>query len=87
MPVVRVESIRRDRTLSNFYLNEFRTTLGVNIAPSPNVIFKLNYIVNHTFGKVPDLPGAINGGEFGIDPIPFRDYGKNGFTGSVAYVF
>ena len=87
MPVVRIESVRRDRTLSDFYLNEFRTTLGVNIAPSPNVIFKLNYIVNHTFGKVPDLPGAINGGEFGIDPIPFRDYGKNGFTGSVAYVF
>jgi len=87
MPVVRIESIRRDRTLSNFYLNEFRTTLGVNVAPSPNVIFKLNYIVNHAFGKVPDLLGAINGGEFGIDPIPFRDYGKNGFTGSVAYVF
>jgi hypothetical protein len=87
MPVVRIESVRRDRTLSNFYLNEFRTTLGVNIAPSPNVIFKLNYIVNHTFGNVPDLPGAINGGEFGVDPIPFRDYGKNGFTGSVAYVF
>ena len=47
----------------------------------------VNTDVNHTFGKVPDLPGAINGGEFGIDPIPFRDYGKNGFTGSVAYVF
>lgn len=87
MPVARIESIRRDRTLSNFYLNEFRTTLGVNIAPSPNVIFKLNYVVNHTFGKVPDLPGAINGGEFGADAIPFRAYGKNGFTGSVAYVF
>ncbi len=86
MPVVRFETIRRDRTLSDFYLNEGRATLGVNLAPSPSVIFKLDYVINHTFGKVPP-PGAINGGEFGIDPIPFRDYGKNGFTGSVAYVF
>jgi hypothetical protein len=87
MPVVRYEIVRRDRTLSDFYLNESRTTLGLNVAPSPSVIFKLNYIFNHTFGKVPNLPGGINGGEFGSDPIPFRDYGKNGFTGSVAYVF
>jgi hypothetical protein len=87
MPVARIESIRRDRTLPNFYLNEFRTTLGVNIAPSPNVIFKLDYVINHTFGTVPDLPGGVNGGEFGVDPLPFRDYGKNGFTSSVAYVF
>jgi hypothetical protein len=87
MPVVRLESVRRDRTLSDFYLNEFRTTLGFNIAPAPSVIFKLNYLINHTFGPVPQLPGTINGGEFGVDPIPFRDYGKNGFTGSVAYVF
>lgn len=87
MPVVRFEAVRRDRTLSDFYLNESRSTLGLNIAPSPSVIFKLNYALNHTFGKVPNLPGAINGGEFGADPIPYRDYGKNGFTGSVAYVF
>jgi hypothetical protein len=87
MPVVRIEAVRRDRTLSDFYLNEFRTTLGVNIAPSPSIIFKLNYVVNHTFGAAPSVAGTINGGEFGLDPIPFRDYGKNGFTGSVAYVF
>lgn len=87
MPVARIEAVRRDRTLSNFYLNEFRTTLGVNVAPSPSVIFKLNYVLNHTFGAVPNVKGGINGGEFGVDPIPFRDYGKNGFTGSVAYVF
>lgn len=87
MPVVRFEALRRDRTLSNFFLNQSRATLGFNVAPSPSVIFKLNYVLNHTFGKVPDIPGAINGGEFGVDPIPFRDYGKNGFTGSVAYVF
>ncbi|HWZ99703.1 MAG TPA: hypothetical protein VN025_18240 [Candidatus Dormibacteraeota bacterium] len=87
MPVVRFEAVRRDRTLSDFYLNESRSTLGLNVAPSPSVIFKLNYVFNHTFGKVPNLPGVINGGEFGADPIPFRDYGKNGFTGSVAYVF
>ncbi len=87
MPVVRFEALRRDRTLSNFFLNQSRATFGFNVAPSPSVIFKLNYALNHTFGKVPDVPGAINGGAFGVDPIPFRDYGKNGFTGSVAYVF
>lgn len=87
MPVVRFEALRRDRTLSNFFLNQSRATFGLNVAPSPSTIFKLNYVLNHTFGKVPDLPGAINGGEFGVDPIPFRDYGKNGFTGSIAYVF
>ena len=87
MPVLRYEIARRDRTLSNFYLNQSRTTFGFNIAPSPSVIFKLNYILNHTFGKVPNVQGGVNGGEFGVDPIPFRDYGKNGFTGSVAYVF
>lgn len=87
MPVVRYEIVRRDRTLSDFFLNQSRTTLGFNIAPSPSVIFKLNYVLNHTFGKVPNVPGGINGGEFGVDPLPFRDYGKNGFTGSVAYVF
>lgn len=87
MPVVRFEAVRRDRTLSDFYLNESRSTLGLNVAPSPSVIFKLNYVFNHTFGRVPNIAGAINGGEFGVDPLPFRDYGKNGFTGSVAYVF
>lgn len=87
MPVVRFESVRRDRTLSDFYLNESRSTLGLNIAPAPSVIFKLNYVFNHTFGKVPNAPGTINGGEFGVDPLPFRDYGKSGFAGSVAYVF
>ncbi len=87
MPVVRFEAVRRDRTLTNFYLNESRAALGMNVAPSPSVIFKLNYVFNHTFGQVPKVPGSIDGGEFGVDPLPFRDYGKNGFTGSVAYVF
>jgi len=59
MPVVRFETVRRDRTLSNFYLNQGRTTLGLNIAPSPNVIFKMNYILNHTFGSVPNVAGSI----------------------------
>ena len=31
MPVVRIESVRRDRTLSDFYLNQFRTTFGVTL--------------------------------------------------------
>jgi hypothetical protein len=87
MPVVRFETVRRDRTLSNFYLNQGRTTLGFNIAPSPSVIFKLNYILNHAFGPVPNIAGSIGGADFGNNPLPHLDYGKNGFTGSVAYVF
>ena len=87
MPVVRFETVRRDRTLSNFYLNQGRTTLGFNIAPAPSVIFKLNYILNHTFGPVPNIAGSIGGADFGNNPLPHLDYGKNGFTGSVAYVF
>jgi len=87
MPVLRFEAVRRDRTLSDFYLNQSRTTVGLNIAPSPNVIFKLNYLFNHTFGPVPNVPGAIGGADFGNNPLPHLDYGKNGFTGSVAYVF
>ena len=87
MPVVRFETVRRDRTLSNFYLNQGRTTLGFNIAPSPSVIFKLNYVLNRTFGPVPNVPGTIGGADFGNNPLPHLDYGKNGFTGSVAYVF
>ena len=86
-PVVRVEGIRRDRTLADFYLNERRTTLGVNIAPSPSVIFKLNYLFNRPQGKVPDIAGPFGGADFGNNPIPFLGYGRNGFTGSVAYVF
>jgi hypothetical protein len=87
MPVVRVEAVRRDRTLSDFYLNESRATVGFNIAPSPNVIFKMNYVFNHTFGDVPNVSGVIGGADFGNNPQPYLDYGKNGFTGSVAYVF
>ena len=87
MPVVRFETVRRDRTLSNFYLNQGRTTLGFNIAPAPSVIFKLNYILNHTFGPVPNIAGSIGGADFGNNPLPYLGYGKNGFTGSVAYVF
>lgn len=86
-PVVRFEGIRRDRTLSNFYLNERRTALGLNIAPSPNVIFKLNYLFNHPLGNVPNVAGPLGGADFGNNPIPFLGYGRNGFTGSVAYVF
>ena len=87
MPVVRFEAVRRDRTLSDFYLNQSRTTLGFNIAPSPYVIFKMNYIFNDTFGPVPNVPGAIGGADFGNNPLPYLDYGKNGYTGSIAYVF
>jgi hypothetical protein len=86
-PVVRFESVRRDRTLPNFYLNESRTTVGLNVAPSLSTIFKFNYVFNHPFGPVPQTQGPVGGADFGNNPIPFLSYGKNGFVGSVAYVF
>jgi hypothetical protein len=86
-PVIRYEVVRLDRTIPNFYLNRSRTTVGFNIAPSSTVIFKLNYLFNHTFGPVPKVPGSIGGALFGVSPLPHLDYGRNGFTGSVAYVF
>ena len=86
-PVVRYEIVRLDRTIPNFYLNRARTTLGLNIAPSSTVIFKLNYLFNRTFGPVPKVPAAIGGALFGVSPLPHLDYGRNGFTGSIAYVF
>ncbi len=86
-PVVRYEIVRLDRTIPNFYLNRARTTLGLNIAPSSTVIFKLNYLFNRTFGPVPRVTAAIGGALFGDSPLPHLDYGRNGFTGSIAYVF
>ena len=86
-PVVRYEVVRLDRTIPDFYLNRSRTTVGVNVAPSPTVIFKLNYLFNHTFGPVPQAPGAVGGALFGVSPLPYLGYGRNGFTGSIAYVF
>jgi len=85
-PVVRYEIVRLDRTIPNFYLNRARTTLGLNIAPSSTVIFKLNYLFNRTFGPVPRVTAAIGGALFGVSPLPHIDYGRNGFTGSLAYV-
>lgn len=86
-PVVRYEVVRLDRTIPSFYLNRLRTTIGFNIAPSSTVIFKLNYLFNHPFGSVPKVPAGIGGALFGGSPLPHLDYGRNGFTGSVAYVF
>jgi len=86
-PVVRFETVRLDRTIPNFYLNRSRTTLGLNLAPSSTVIFKLNYLFNHTFGPVPSVPAGVGGALFGVSPLPHLDYGRNGFTGSIAYVF
>ena len=86
-PVLRYEVVRLDRTIPNFYLNRARTTIGLNLAPSGTVIFKLNYLFNHTFGPVPKVPGGIGGAIFGVSPLPHLDYGRNGFTGSIAYVF
>jgi len=86
-PVVRYEVVRLDRTIPDFYLNRSRTTIGLNLAPSSTVIFKLNYLFNRTFGPVPRVPAGIGGALFGISPLPHLDYGRNGFTGSVAYVF
>jgi len=84
---VRYEVVRLDRTIPDFYLNRSRTTIGLNLAPSSTVIFKLNYLFNRTFGPVPRVPAGIGGALFGFSPLPHLDYGRNGFTGSVAYVF
>jgi len=86
-PVVRYEVVRLDRTLPNFYLNRSRATLGLNVAPSSSVVFKFDYLFNHTFGPAPRVPSGIGGPLFGVSPLPHVDYGRNGFTGSVAYVF
>ena len=86
-PVVRYEVVRLDRTLPNFYLNRSRATLGLNVAPSSSVIFKFDYLFNHTFGPVPRVASGVGDPLFGISPLPHVDYGRNGFTGSVAYVF
>ena len=86
-PVVRFEAVRLDRTLPDFYLNRSRTTIGLNFAPSTSFIFKLNYLFNHPFGKAPQAPAGIGGALFGESPLPHMDYGRNGFTGSIAYVF
>jgi hypothetical protein len=86
-PVVRYEVVRLDRTIPNFYLNRSRTTIGLNLAPSSTVIFKLNYLFNQTFGPVPRVPAGIGGALFGVSPLPHLDYGRNGFTGSIAYIF
>jgi len=86
-PVFRYEVVRLDRTIPNFYLNRSRTTLGLNLAPSSTVIFKLNYLFNHTFGPVPNVPAGVGGALFGESPLPHLRYGRNGFTGSIAYVF
>jgi hypothetical protein len=86
-PVLRYEVVRLDRTIPNFYLNRSRVTMGLNFAPSTSIIFKLNYLFNNTFGPVPKVPGGIGGAEFGVSPLPFAGYGRNGFTGSIAYIF
>jgi hypothetical protein len=86
-PVARYEVVRLDRTIPNFYLNRSRATLGLNIAPSSTVIFKLDYLFNHTFGPVPRVPARIGGALFGVSPLPHYDFGRNGLSGSIAYVF
>jgi hypothetical protein len=86
-PVVRYEIVRLDRTIPDFYLNRSRTTVGFNLAPSSTVIFKLDYLFNHTFGPVPRVPAGVGGAFFGVSPLPHLDYGRNGFTGSVAFIF
>lgn len=86
-PVVRYEVVRVDRTIPSFYLNRSRTTVGLNIAPSSVVILKLNYLFNHTFGPIPGVSAAVGGALFGVSPLPHLGYGRNGFTGSIAYVF
>jgi hypothetical protein len=85
-PVFRFEGVRLDRTLKNFFLNRTRATLGLNIAPSSGVIFKLNYLFNRTAAPVPRLTEGLEE-EFGRRLLPFKGYGRDGFAGSVTYVF
>jgi hypothetical protein len=85
-PVFRFEGVRLDRTLKSFFLNRTRATVGLNIAPSSGVIFKLNYLFNRTSAPVPRLPEELEG-EFGRRLLPFKGYGRGGFAGSVTYVF
>lgn len=85
-PVFRFEGVRLDRTLKDFYLNRTRATVGLSVAPSSGVIFKLNYLFNRTASPVPRLPAALEE-EFGLRLLPFRGYGRDGFAGSVTYVF
>jgi hypothetical protein len=85
-PVFRFEGVRLDRTIKDFFLNRSRATVGLNLAPSSTVIFKFNYLFNHTFGPVPRLSGELEE-EFGQRLLPFRGYGRNGFAGSATYVF
>ncbi len=86
-PVFRYEVVRLDRTLKDFYLNRSRATVGFNFAPSSTIIFKADYLFNHTFGPVPNVPAGIGGAIFGASPLPHIGYGRNGFTGGVTYVF
>jgi hypothetical protein len=85
-PVLRFEGLRQDRTLPNFFLNRTRTTVGLNLAPSSSVIFKLNYLFNHTAGPRPRLGPELEE-EFGPRLLPFKGYGRNGFSSSITYVF
>jgi hypothetical protein len=85
-PVVRFEGVRLDRTLPNFYLNRTRLTVGLNIAPSANAIFKFDYLFNRAAAPVPRLAGELDE-TFGLRLLPFRGYGRNGFGGSFTYVF
>ena len=85
-PVFHFEGVRLDRTLKSFFLNRARATLGLNVAPSSGVIFKLNYLFNRTSAPVPRLTGELEE-EFGRRLLPFKGYGRDGFAGSVTYVF
>ena len=85
-PVFRFEGVRLDRTLKSFFLNRTRATLGLNVAPSSGVIFKLNYLFNRTSAPVPRLTEELEE-EFGRRLLPFKGYGRDGFAGSVTYVF
>lgn len=85
-PVFRFEGVRLDRTLRDFYLNRTRATVGLSVAPSSGVIFKLNYLFNRTAAPVPRLSKELEE-EFGTRLLPFKGYGRDGFAGSVTYVF
>jgi hypothetical protein len=88
LALIKLNAVLGVKGAFNFYLNRSRATVGLNIAPSSTVIFKFDYLFNHTFGPVPrGVPSGIGGPQFGVSPVPHFDFGRSGFTGSIAYVF
>ena len=67
--MLRYEVVRLDRTISNFYLNRSRATVGLNIAPSSTVIFKNYLSITHSARCRMCRPESA-ASLFGVSPLP-----------------